>query len=407
MIPTTDRRSGRDEVRVSKMQYLREYKHLTSIEDENLEEKKVILKKTGTVKIYVTAHRRIYTKPVRQLYRDFSDKTDIHCSFSTFNKYIPFYIGPPSEREKESCLCIKCQNAHLILKGINNFRKSVLMCKMESVTDFLRLKDTLSEEEIQKNHPEFSSLKLTSFYLFEKKTETYVKNGEEKSYDRTTRVDKTEKVSSIVETLLNSGPSYLKHRQHVKNTSTIIPKIRAHHNGKYIEMDFSENIALKTKSEVQEAHFSGKQYTLHCSIVEPGENKFVYHLSDDTTHDPSFVYQVLEDIFERWEIKNETVVIKSDNAPTQYKNKYAFQSYQSLANDYNVRIVRIYGAAGHGKGLIDAMSCFGVKSILRRDIVGLNVWFANSKEICEYLDFRRDSRMSYSVINQAEVDKKE
>ena len=36
------------------MQYLREYKHLTSIEAENLEEKKVILKKTGTVKIYVT-----------------------------------------------------------------------------------------------------------------------------------------------------------------------------------------------------------------------------------------------------------------------------------------------------------------------------------------------------------------
>ena len=55
-------------------------------------------------------------------------------------------------------------------------------------------------------------------------------------------------------------------------------------------MDFSENLALKTKSEFQEAHFSGKQYTLHCIIVHPGEVKFTYHLSDDTTHDPNFVH---------------------------------------------------------------------------------------------------------------------
>lgn len=171
-------------------------------------------------------------------------------------------------------------------------------------------------------------------------------------------------------------------------------------------MDFSENIAIKTKHEVQEAHFSGKQYALHCSIVEPGENKFVYHLSDDTTHDPSFVFEVLEDIFDRWEIRNETVIIKSDNAPTQYKNKWAFHSYHSLANKYDVRIIRLYGAAGHGKGLIDAMSAFGVKSILRRDIIGLDVWFVDSQAIRDYLDIRKDPRMSYTVVSQKQVDKK-
>ena len=42
-------------------------------------------------------------------------------------------------------------------------------------------------------------------------------------------------------------------------------------SGKYIGLDFSENLALKPKLEVQDAHFSGKQYSLHCSIVEPGE----------------------------------------------------------------------------------------------------------------------------------------
>ena len=270
------------------------------------------------------------------------------------------------------------------------------------MTEFLQLKNSISTEDLEKHNPEFNSPKETSYYVFGKKTETYIKNGVEKSYERTTRVDKTHKVCEIVEQLVESGLSYLRHRQHVENINKVIPKIRERHEEKYIEMDFSENIALKTRSKVQEAHFSGKQYALHCSIVEPGENKFVYHLSDDTNHDPCFVHQVLEDIFENWGIGNETVVIKSDNAPRQYKNKWVFQIYHSLADKYNVRIIRLYGAAGHGKGLIDAMSSFRVKSILTRDIVGLDVWFGNIKEMCDYLDLRKDPRMSYSVISQAD-----
>ena len=83
---------------------------------------------------------------------------------------------------------------------------------------------------------------------------------------------------------------------------------------------------MKPKFEVQEAHFSGKQYTTHCGVVEPGETKYVYHLCDDTTNDATFVRFVLADIFESRNIKNENVFIKNDNAPTQYKNKYALKS---------------------------------------------------------------------------------
>ena len=81
------------------------------------------------------------------------------------------------------------------------------------------------------------------------------------------------------------------------------------------------------------------------------------------------------------------------------KNKWALESYFSLAKKYNVCIIRIYGAAGHGKGVIDAMSSFVVKSILKRDIIGLDVWFGDSHDICEYLNMRKDPRMSYNVID--------
>ena len=179
-------------------------------------------------------------------------------------------------------------------------------------------------------------------------------------------------------------------------------------------MDFSQNIALMPKDEVQSAHFSGKQQSLHCSIVidETDVVSYDYHLSDDTGHDPSFVDEVLNDIFSRSKIRNETIILKSDNAGNQYKDKYAFAYYQNLSNKCQVRIVRLYGAAGHGKGLIDAMSSFGVKSILRKDIVTGDVWYRNSEEMCRHLRKVQPDRtkgnknMVYQHIDPVKIDQK-
>ena len=49
-ITSTDHRSGRDEVKISKRKYLEEYRHVQSIQDENIEMKEIKLKKTGTKK---------------------------------------------------------------------------------------------------------------------------------------------------------------------------------------------------------------------------------------------------------------------------------------------------------------------------------------------------------------------
>ena len=133
--------------------------------------------------------------------------------------------------------------------------------------------------------------------------------------------------------------------------------------------------------------FRGKQQSLHCSIgIDQNDAlSFVYHLTDDTGHDPTFVDEVLNDIFGRWNIRNETILLKSGNAENQYKDEYTFAYYQNLADKYNVQVICLYGVAGHGKGLIDAISSFGVKSILRKDIVTGDRWCKNSEEMCLHL----------------------
>ena len=81
--------------------------------------------------------------------------------------------------------------------------------------------------------------------------------------------------------------------------------MKSAYDGKYIELDFSKNLALGTKDEVQSAHFSGKQFTLHCAIVDPIVYWYHFHLSDDTNHDGVFINHVIRDIINKYHTENE------------------------------------------------------------------------------------------------------
>ena len=109
---------------------------------------------------------------------------------------------------------------------------------------------------------------------------------------------KVQSVFEIVRRNVHAGQVYL-HRSHVENINIIFPVINQSFKGNFIGLDFSENISEKPKWEVQSAHFPGIQYSLHCSILVPGSKNYVYHMCDDTSHEPSFVQSVLEDIFEK------------------------------------------------------------------------------------------------------------
>ena len=80
------------------------------------------------------------------------------------------------------------------------------------------------------------------------------------------------------------------------------------YSGKFIELDFPQNLALRPKLEVQSAHFSNKQYTLHCAIATPFDRRYRqyrrfnrhYRLSDVI-----FVDHVLGDLTANYNISNE------------------------------------------------------------------------------------------------------
>ena len=205
----------------------------------------------------MVANRQVYTHQIRVWHTLFK-KTHIDCSLSSFIKYRPFYIYPPTEREKVSCLCKKCQNAHALLAGVNTFRKVKRLAPHKSVTGFLEIdllqpgyQDQESFESTVNLYPEFFDEKEVKYYIFEQKEEKYYKNGEEKTYYRTARIDKHTSVNKIAQELAVNAESYLKHRLHVINIDETFPIIKQSFKGTYIELDFSENLAMKPKFEVQ------------------------------------------------------------------------------------------------------------------------------------------------------------
>ena len=81
--------------------------------------------------------------------------------------------------------------------------------------------------------------------------------------------------------------------------------MKENYNEMFIKLNFSQNLSLRPKDVVQTADFSGKQFTLHFTIVEPVENWYHYHLSNDGKHNGIFIDQVLLDIISVYEIKKE------------------------------------------------------------------------------------------------------
>ena len=293
-------------VNISKSLFLQQYKF---IKDENLVEKEVKLKHC-TKRILYTG-RKIYTESLRNLHERFNTTQNENVSLSVFHSYKPYYLSKPTKKEKTSCLCIDCLNPHLLLKPINNYRKSRNLNVYQSLSMYLN--ENKSDNDL---FPETKEENQLYYYVYERKIEYYKgKDDKDVQYTRTARVDKKDKVSAIVGKLVQISQRYLKHRSYVDNVSRVLPMIKDGFSGKYKELDFSENLALRPKHEVQSAYFSGKQHTLHCAIFPPGETKFHYHISEDTKHDPVFVDEVLRDLIHPYDLRKENIMIQSDNAP--------------------------------------------------------------------------------------------
>ena len=127
-----------------------------------------------------------------------------------------------------------------------------------------------------------------------------------------------------------------------------------------------------------------------------------YHISNDLLHDYLFTSAVIHDLVES-NLDSSMYRFKSDNCTSQYKCCNLFPVYRSISMSHEKTVIRYYGIHGHGKGLVDAMSGFGVKTPLRRSIVTENWFVQEAEHIVDYLQATiKDSNKSYHLVKQME-----
>ena len=136
-------------------------------------------------------------------------------------------------------------------------------------------------------------------------------------YQRTACVDDTKSIKDLVSLIKDGGRTYKKHHSYVDNCSTVFPMKKDLYDRKFIELDFSPNLAIWLKLQIQSADFSNKQYTLHWAITKPFDKRYHYHLSDDTKHDGIFVDCVLTDFIINYNISDK---IYGDKVTTHLPN---------------------------------------------------------------------------------------
>ena len=297
------------------------------------------------------AQRYIYTTDTRNLYKQYLKQNE-YVSYSSFYRLKPFYIMKPTLREQESCMCIKCLNIHCIYKSLRTncpeldlpdslteYLTSSFRCMRDENIKFHKLEcinSTCSSTYKIKSSIEqfkFDNKKPFSFYMFKSLTEKYFnKQGQPKEYTRTARVDDSATTAALFEMLNQRAKPYLLHRYAVVSDKVFWNLFQQKHP--FIHIDYSENIQISAKHEAQSAYYSGKQHTLHCTVMSiDGTPEFIYHLSDDTNKDSTLTSTILKSIIEQFPrvIRNRKLVIMSDNASTQYKSKYVFKRVQQIA----------------------------------------------------------------------------
>ena len=419
-IPTVDRRNGRDKAKLRSEEYVKLYEDVTIPQDIVIENER---NKRGIE--MVTTTKRILTITLRKLLEK------IHSAGHKFSLGLlvqmkPFFISYASEKEKILCMCILCLNVREVFNSLMAYLKTVEEESVfSSISQYMMKSCTCTWSEVGYYKKECckgkcrdctikipplpaaaDKKKVVNYFQFEKVVRIYTskKDGKKKKSKRCEKIEHLVNIKKLHNLIAKLQVKYTYHRYEVYLDKYIWPKIisTASQDNPIFHMDFSENLQFTPKFEPQPAHFNKKQSTLYCTVIhtfKDGEpvTEYVFHFSDDNGHNAGFTFTCIEDLIAFFP---DALILrfKSDNCACQYKCRHVFIRYNRLAKKHAKLIIVYYGICGHGKGLVDAMSGFGVKGPLRSAIIQENRFFANSTSMVEYLQRRMEEKPNMHYI---------
>lgn len=160
-------------------------------------------------------------------------------------------------------------------------------------------------------------------------------------------------------------------------------------------------MTLGIKFEPQSLHWAKNQISVHLGILKCNGNKSYHpYVSDCRVHDQSFVKLVVYKMLENTPIPDDSVVIiESDNCSSQFNSGHHFVDMQELANQFQHKVIRVYGIAGHSKSEVDHVG--GIAKVAVRDEVARGELFTGAREVFAFLQakFGHKENPNYVIRN--------
>ena len=278
-------------------------------------------------------------------------------------------ITADSSGSHNVCVCIKHQNPKLMLTGADigvdyKYCLNLLACSLENECCMFGL------------CPRCPSPDALTEFLFEN-----LDDYESVTYSEWTTVDRTNllKIEQSVEDFVPKLVSLLLElRSH-----HFLSKVQANYYKSLkedlkdfeclITLDFAENYSFECQDEVQGAHWTNNQATVHPFVIYYKKNdellsKSFCVISDSLKHDATAVHSFLEIIIAKTKVIIPgllKVFFFSDGGPGHYKNRFNFANLSFFETDYSISAVWHFWATCHGKNACDGVGGT-VKRLARR-----------------------------------------
>ena len=320
----------------------------------------------------VKKQKRLLNDSVKNTHRKFVSEGG-HISYAKFCKLRPFWIVPPQETDRETCMCYMHENVRNLVNAMKN--KGVLetsdlnllvksfMCSVDCI-------ECAYGECVSCQTPEFRFSRLMTddeicFWQWESGRKRYTQNGEEKEVKITVKTMKKVTEREAVAMFLEAMKMFKKH------WFTMCRQFSAFRENKtnikedecVVHVDFSENFNCKYHSEVQAVHFgaSHSQASLHTVIVYTAleEPLCLCTISENLIHSPVGIWAHLGPILDC--IRKEYPQVKhltfwSDGPSSQYKQKRNFFRLSTDPFDHGFQTVGWnFFESCHGKGAVDGV----------------------------------------------------
>ena len=306
-------------------------------------------------------------------------------------------------------------NMETVFTSISQYFIGGIACKYgrSGYTHFDCITGECNECEGIINPPSYThtcdSEKMVSYYQYQSVPYTN-KAGKEKK--RTERIQYETEIKSCKEKLDGMAQKYLTHRFDVEHDKLVWPLIiekAITNNQMVMHQDYSEKLQEQPKFEPQDMYWSKKSHNLHCTVLHSSndseDNQYFYHFSDVLKQDVSFLAVVDADILQSKMSQQKVLRKKTDNCAIQYKSLKVFGYYRATSIATGQTWIVYFGPEGHGRGLVDSMSSFGVKSPLRKEIINKDFYWTTAKELVELFQEKgMPERFLYNEVTKSDYD---